>query len=221
MDNRQVEGFNRIVFCGPGLLDVYQHDTESLSIDAPRYVLPNIESTVVDGTLKLGLKRTRVVDIGMYKEIVAYVVTLRDLTDLVVRGTGKVLIPDLDQDHVRFELSGNGSITVHELTADTIESRVNGSGMVKLAGDIEHQSIDLHGAAVYSASDLVSDSANVNVTGIGTVGVSVNQLLSARIIGAGTVTYSGYPEVDKQIVGKGAVRRRRDRNDTKRGKQNV
>ena len=217
---RPISSFDKMEFRGPGTLKISQGEKESLKIHAPGYVMNDIIADVVDGRLHLGYQSPRIVSFKVYTEVISYDLTVKDLKQLSVTGSGKVIAPDVDVDSLDVKSSGSGKIYLQHLTADHFRLRVSGSGMVSVAGDVESQIVKITGSGAYLAEHLVSDFAEVELTGSGKADVSVSDQLSARITGSGLVSYAGYPEVTKQVTGSGSlVRRRRQKKTMDRGEE--
>jgi len=206
---RQVSRFDGIRFRGPGILKISQGEKEHLTVHAPAYVMEHIQSRVEDSTLHLGYVSPQVVSLRIHREVISYDLHVRELRHLCVAGAGRVLIPDLDNDVVTINLSGSGQVLLEHLTADKFDVVIGGSGSVRVAGDVEAQSLVISGAGVYEAEQLISDFGQIRVSGSGQANVVVNDDLNVNISGSGKVSYSGFPEVFKQISGSGKLTRRR------------
>lgn len=206
---RDLEGFDKIRFRGPGILKILVGQTERLTIHAPRYVMNDIESRVDHSTLHLGYVSPRVVSLKIHQEVISYELQLKELRNLAVVGSGRAVIPDLDNEVLLVALAGSGQIVLDRLTADRFDVEIAGSGIVRANGDVESQSVDISGSGRYDANSLISDFARIKVSGSGTAGVSVNEDLNVFISGSGSVVYSGFPEVFKQISGSGKLTRKR------------
>lgn len=209
VDVRDVRGFDQVRFRGPGSLKVRQGDRESLTIHAPSYVMKDIQSEVRGSELYLGYKSPKIVSLRVHREVISYSLTVRDLRQVKATGLGRVILPDLDNDHFRVELTGLGQVVLEHLTADRLDVLLSGAGQIKARGDVEAQSVLISGAGHYDAKQLISDFAQVKITGAGQADVSVSEDLDVVISGAGQVTYAGYPEIIKRISGAGKLSRRR------------
>lgn len=217
IDIRVLAAFDKIVFTGPGELTLRQSGNTRLTLDGPEALLNKMESSVVDGTLYLGLKSGPVVCLADHKAVVRLQLELCELTELVSRGSGNVTVPDLDTDKLAVNLKGSGNLNLHKLTADLLEVRQSGSGNLKIAGDVEQQNLLLSGSGAYQAEALVSDIAAVKLTGSARVGLMAHDELDVVIQGSGHVSYLGYPHVNKTIHGSGKVIRLRRGEMTTRG----
>ncbi|MDG2072898.1 MAG: DUF2807 domain-containing protein, partial [Pseudomonadales bacterium] len=93
-------------------------------------------------------------------------------------------------------------------TADRFSVDLAGSGV---------QSVNISGAGTYKAERLVSDFAEVLVSGSGSADFSVSDNPHVAISVSGNVSYAGYPELIKQITGSGKLTRRRPNKHQSKG----
>ncbi len=204
---RTVGHFNGIQLAGPGQLHITQADRESLTIDAPDYMLPSIESTVHDENLCLGYRSPKIVALQNWRERLVYRLTLVEIGAITLSGSGSITAPDLDTDEIKLYSTGSGQISIAELTADFIHSTISGSGRISVAGDVESQQLLISGVGTYDAEGLISDFVSLKITGPGNATVAVHHDLDVVITGSGKVHYTGHPEVTKQIFGSGKITR--------------
>lgn len=205
--SRNIGHFSAVHLAGPGQLHITQSDRESLSIDAPDYMLPAIESTIHGGSLLLGYRSAKIVTLQAWREQLTYHLSLVDIGAIALSGCGRILAPDLDTDEIKLCIKGSGHINIEELTADCIHSTISGSGGIVVAGDVESQQLLISGAGTYAAEGLISDFVNLRITGSGSATVAVHHDLDVVIAGSGKVHYMGHPEVTKQIFGSGKITR--------------
>lgn len=206
---RAVSGFDQVRFIGPGILKIVQRDQEGLTIHAPSYVMRDIEAEVSGSVLSLGYRSPKIVSLRVHREVISFTLGVKDLKRLKVTGLGRVVIPDLDNDELRIDLSGIGSVVLEHFTADRLEVSISGAGSVRASGDVEAQSISISGAGHYKADKLISDFAQVKISGAGMADVCVSDDLDVVITGAGCVSYAGYPDIIKRVTGPGRIVRRR------------
>tara|TARA_B100000959_G_scaffold273005_1_gene323001 strand:- start:198 stop:848 length:651 start_codon:yes stop_codon:yes gene_type:complete len=204
---RRVGHFKGIHLAGPGQLHITQSDRESLTIDAPKHMLPFIESTVENGNLLLGYRSPKIVTLQNWREQVIYHLTIVDISAIVLSGSGSVLAPDLDTDEIELCNEGSGRVVIEELTADSMASTISGSGEILVAGDIESQQLLISGSGTYDAEGLISDFVSLKISGSGSATVAVQHDLDVVITGSGKVHYTGHPEITKQILGSGKITR--------------
>jgi hypothetical protein len=206
---REVSDFSKVRLRGPGILKVTQSDHESLTIQAPRYGISQLQSIVVDEELLLGYVSIGPASLQLYREVITYDLHVKDLCQLCLTGVGRAVLPDMDSDVLVLQVKGAGEIRVDHLTADRLEVLIDGRGRVSVSGDVEAQSVVVRDAGDYQAETMISDFASLNVTGPGRAAISVNDRLRVAITGHGTVSYAGFPEIVKLISGSGRLQRHR------------
>jgi Putative auto-transporter adhesin, head GIN domain len=216
---RQVSRFDQVRFRGPGTLKITQGDKESLTVHAPAYVMKHIESKVKDTVLCLGYVAPKIVSLRVNREVISYDLCMKDVRKLVLTGIGRLVVPDLDNDVVTVELMGAGKVSLDKLTADRLDVMISGSGNVRVAGDVEAQTLVISGSGNYDAERLVSDFAQVRISGSGNASVSVSDDLNVVISGSGKVSYGGYPDISKFISGSGKLLRRRRKQQLNKGEE--
>ena len=129
---RKLESFNSVQFRGPGILTIVQDEEESLEINAPGYMLNEIQSTVVKEELLVGYVASSIVSLSAHREKIQYRLNIRNLKQLFVKGSGDVVLPDLDNDQFSIVVTGSGVTKVDQLTADRLDVSISGD-VLKLA----------------------------------------------------------------------------------------
>jgi len=184
-ESRAVSGFTAVDLSGSGHLTIEQTGSESLRIEAEDNILPVLTSDVSNGTLRLGQKSDTNI---LTTKTINYRLTVRDLSDLTVSGSGEVTAP---------------SITVSKLTAT-----LSGSGSMTLGGTADSQTVTVSGSGWYDAAKLASQSVGIDISGSGTAVVMPSDTLNATIGGSGTLEYIGNPTVTQNISGSGRISKR-------------
>ena len=116
----------------------------------------------------------------------------------------------------RVNLTGAGTFTAHDtITVDTFNIDFAGAGTGRANLDVSNVTVNVAGAADFTltgnaekadfilagagrieALGLQTETANVNLSGAGTVRVSSSDSLSVNAAGVGTVEYRGSPKLD-------------------------
>jgi putative autotransporter adhesin-like protein len=185
-ENRSVGGFTRVELDGSGDLKVEQNGTESLTITADDNLLQYLTSEVIGGRLKLGTKSGT--SIGSSTPVV-YKLTVKNLDEIMLAGSGSVDGRGLSSDSMKIDLSGSGDITTAG-SAGRIEVVIEGSG-------------NFHG------EDFKSKDARIEIDGSGNVTVGASDKLDVTINGSGSVEYIGDPRVTTTSHGSGTVIKKR------------
>jgi Putative auto-transporter adhesin, head GIN domain len=184
-ESRAVSGFTAIDLSGSGHLTIEQTGTESLTIEAEDNILPLLTSDVSNGTLRLGQKNDTNI---LTTKTINYRLTVRDLNELTV--------------------SGSGEVTAPSITVSTFTVTLSGSGSMTLGGTADTQTVTISGSGRYDAAKLASTSVTIDISGSGTAVVMPSDTLNATIGGSGTLEYIGNPTVTQNISGSGRISKR-------------
>ena len=204
-ETRAVSGFTGISFSVPGQLELTQGDQESLVITADDNVLPEVETVVEKGTLKIRFRKD---SLSTSRIDIRVKVTARTLENLAVGGSGDIRTGALKAGKLALSVGGSGNITVASVMASDISAQVGGSGNITVrGGTTDTLSASVGGSGNVVTSKLAARRASVNVGGSGNAGVWASETLSVNVAGSGNVTYYGDAKVSRAVVGSGEVRR--------------
>ena len=180
---RQARDFAALALAIPAQVEIVQGAQERLSITADDTVLPQIESVVERGTLRLRWREgTRVRNAKIRVSL-----QVKALESIVISGSGAVRAPALATPRLALHVTGSGEVQLGG-KADALEVRISGSGDVR-------------------AGHLAAQRACVSISGSGDATVAPRETLRVRIAGSGDVGYYGDPRVEKSVSGSGSVRR--------------
>jgi hypothetical protein len=176
-ESRSVEGFSAVSIHGAIAVTVEHTGYESLEITAEDNILPLLESEVRGGRLFLGpvpgssISTTRPIE---------YRLTVRTLDDIEVSGASAIVVPDLDNEHLRVVISGASALT--------------------LVGRADVQEVAVSGASSYAAPDLRRRIANIDVSGASVAEVRASESLTGSVSGSSVVEYLGEPVVSVTVT---------------------
>ena len=107
---------------------------------------------------------------------------------------------------VAVEHSGSGSMVVRGIHAERFTVGVSGSGTVELAGRADALVASVDGSGSLGATELMTISATVALTGSGGAEVHASQKVVANVQGSGSVRYTGAAQdVVQNVSGPGRV----------------
>lgn len=184
-----------------GRLVVQRGPEPSLAVSAGELVVDRLTSEVVDGTLVLGVQDRGPGVLGP----VEYRLTVGELTEVDVRGSGDVEGHGVTGRDVAVRIGGSGDVDLSDLDTDTVRVVLEGSGAVRLAGAAREAAIAVEGSGEVLADDLEAEEADVTVRGSGEVEVHVTGDLRAVVDGSGSVRHTGDPDVVADVRGSGEV----------------
>lgn len=184
-EEREVSDFTSVSLQGLGKLVIDQTGSESLSVTADDNFLPYIETEVRGRELIITVQNNT---------------TLTDITDLTFHLTVKAID--------NLELTGAGDIEVLHLDNEAWNVNLSGAGNITISGQVDTQTIVISGAGGYNAEALSSQNASVEHSGVGMAVVQVSESLDVNISGLGSVEYIGEPAVTQTITGLETVNQR-------------
>lgn len=202
-ENRDVSGFNAIEFSTFGKINILQGDVESLNISGPDNIVPEIRTTVRNGTLVIETRDNLTVRPTSLENPLTFTLVVKELTSLDVSGLGEVQIEPLSTPRILYNMSGAGSIVQNQITTEEINIDLSGLGEIEISGQAIQGSIEISGAGSVDAADLQLNTATVNMSGLGGATLWVTDQLTGDISGAGSVSYYGDPQTSTTSSGLG------------------
>ena len=212
---REIQSFDKIRFKDFGNLILTQGDQESLTIEADPELMDELISEVRGDTLVLGVDEDWLNRIGKVVSSifsnkghkVNYYLTFVNLHKLNISGQCRLTCPSLETDSFKLNISGMGNLAFDHLACDTLDVNISGRGEFNAAGRADNQHIRISGSSDYNASELVSNSVRVVISGQGNAKVWAEDDLDITISGLGQVNYRGRPKLRQVISGMGKSRR--------------
>jgi hypothetical protein len=186
--------------------DVYfsQVADQSITIDAQRNVLDEIETVAIDNTLRIRYKHPNA---NVRSERVVIHITNPELRYVEQDGSGKIDIEGvIDPTVAKIVVSGSGNIHAQQVYSSSIETIISGSGRVNVEdGEANSEKVTISGSGQADLSQVQVKDVESNISGSGSMKVFATQNLKAKISGSGTVFYRGNPNITTQISGSGSV----------------
>jgi hypothetical protein len=206
VEDRAVGDLDSVSLFSSGRIIITQGSDTSLSVEADDNLLAYIQTDVRGGTLEIEAERDgRSYNLDPSDEII-YRLGVADLSQIEVFGAGTVEVGPLTSDTLEVRVMGSADVTLDTLTADRLDIEVPGSADLKLSGVVPEQTIRWMGAGTYDATELESESAEVDMLGAASIDLWVTDSLDVTITGTGVVQYYGTPSVDQTVTGVGSVK---------------
>lgn len=202
-EQREVSGFHSIDLRGVGTVTLVQGDSESLVIEADERTMPEIESEVVGGVLRLGFKRRW--GFSWRPGQIDFRVSAREVSGLRVSGSGNIRSDRVASDGLELRVSGSGEIAIDDVAAKSLETSISGSGDLILLGAAERARMSISGSGRTRAERLQCREVDVKISGSGDAFVHATESLNIRISGSGGVRYVGSPRLQMRTSGSGRV----------------
>ncbi|MBZ2207075.1 head GIN domain-containing protein [Massilia soli] len=203
--SRALAHFTGLSLNVPAQLELRIGNTEGISIETDDNLLPLIETTIDNGTLKIRpLKK----NMNLNATSMKIIVHARDVNRIALGGSGTIRSDALRGERMQFDLGGSGSIDIKSIDGDAVSVTVGGSGNFKTGGGSANTvSVSIGGSGDVDMGRMAAGDASVSVAGSGTAEVWARDNLSATIAGSGDVNYRGDPKISRSVVGSGDVTR--------------
>jgi hypothetical protein len=192
-DKVSMEGVGRLVF-DPAVA------TGTVRVVADQGILPTIQTTVVDGQLRI--KEDGLQGPGSW-DIEFRLAPPANLKEIVLGGMGTIsaTAPMATSENLEVRIQGMGKIELN-LDAPSVTADQRGSGEMVLTGKAGAVKVLAQGLGRVDVSQLISPTADVQSQGVGEVNVYASQSLKVRAQGLGAVHFSGNPKTtDVQTEG--------------------
>src|SRR5690606_5018295 len=133
-------------------------------------------------------------------------VPFEEISEVSLRGSGNVEGKDLlKSSSLALNIHGSGNINA-SVEATTLDVQLNGSGDMELSGNVTDVEVKTSGSGNFEGKELISENAQIYISGSGDSTIFANTMLKARIQGSGSVLYGGNPTSDVKIMGSGKVK---------------
>jgi hypothetical protein len=135
------------------------------------------------------------------------IVPFESISGISIRGSGSVEGKDEVQNKsLALSVHGSGEITLSVETA-SLNAEISGSGNIEIKGKATNVELSTRGSGNFEGDELISDNAQISITGSGDSSIYLNNSLSGKIQGSGSILYGGNPTSNQVSVrGSGKVR---------------
>lgn len=182
-ETRDLDAFSRISLTGEADVVVTIGEPQTVTVRGDDNLLADVETGIDDGTLEISDPSS---------------VDLEPRAGLTV----EITVPQLQD----VEVSGSGNVSAEGVRGDLFRSEVSGSGSVEASGTVDRAEAEVSGAGNILFAELVARDAVAEVSGAGTIEVHATEFLDASVSGAGDITYTGDPEqVERDVSGAGDI----------------
>lgn len=202
-ENRSIRPFAQLEVAGS--MDVYitQGRGGTAQLEAEDNILQFIE--LIEEGDKLRVRFRNNVSIRTNKDVKVYLATER-LSMVEAAGSGDIKIEGhfTNDIPVKLSIAGSGDLE-GGFSAPEVRVNIAGAGDVDVKGETRDLSVDIAGSGNCDASELLSETADVNIAGSGNVKLHASRAIKATIMGSGDIYYKGEPSVNLNKMGSGGV----------------
>ncbi len=200
---RQVGNFEALGVSGSFDVFLVKGQEGKVILNVEENLEPYLETEVENGTLKVRWKKGSNIRTTKNTTVTVH---FNSLNGVALAGSGDIVSKDrIETDEMKIAVAGSGDIQL-ELSANASKAAVSGSGDIELSGTSNSFEAAVAGSGDIKAFDLKTETAELKISGSGTIHASVENELVARISGSGDIKYKGNPRVeDVKVSGSGSV----------------
>ncbi len=205
---REVVAFSEISLRIPGKLHLEQGSKQSVEIVGKQSTLDEIITEVRGRELVIRFKSKNYFWKDFEIGKIEIFITVPEIDELSISGSGDIINDgEINSRILNLIVSGSGDILLNDLKAERVKVAISGSGDVALAGDgkAEDLSVTISGSGDFKGIDFAADDVVVKIAGSGGASVYAENILNVRVAGSGDVKYKGSPRIDQSVVGSGKV----------------
>lgn len=201
---RNVGSFDGIGVSGSFDVFLVAGDEGKIDISVEENLEPYLVTEVSNGNLKIKWKPGTKIQTSNTTTITVH---FKSIEKLAMAGSGDIVGKDIIKgSSMEIAVAGSGDIAV-ALEMGRVETAISGSGDIKLEGKAENFEAAVSGSGDVDAYDLITDNAELKISGSGSIGANVQKELVARISGSGKIKYKGQPRIeDTKVSGSGSIR---------------
>lgn len=190
------EGADVFIVQGPNqLVEVTGHDN----------VLDNLEEKVNGSIWDINLGKDCFNDLDL-----SIFITVPYIEELHLSGSGNIIVADFeDQYNLDMTVLGSGKIQVNRFSGtQDVDVRISGSGKIIVSDafpDLDNLDVQLNGSGKLKAFPMVSQKADIEISGSGDLFITASEYLDVKISGSGDLHYKGNPIIKTNITGSGVI----------------
>ena len=189
-----------------GTLYIVQEEGEpTLRIDADKALMPYLEFTATNSTLKLTRLFPKNTEFSV--DAPEYYLFVPDIASISARGIAHIISHNTLQVN-SLDVNCRGSATIElAIKVKQLDIQSHGAGAITLSGSATEQYIQLYGTTRYDAFSLNTQISSIDASGAFIAYIWATEQLLGTISGAGKVILQGDPEVSVKKQGTAEIKK--------------
>lgn len=206
IEARSIGDFHKVELHDRVDLVLEERATGTVSVEAGRNLLGQVETEVRDGMLIISNRNT-CNWVRSFKPRITVRVPIEQAGFLILKGTGNVSSTStVRRGEFRIEQGGGQGTAVIDVDVDTCVAGLHsGAGNVVYTGRAGLAFLYSAGMGPIDASGLEAERVLVNNSGVTDIRCRAMQEMDAQIYNAGNIYYSGSPLITSQLLGSGQL----------------
>ncbi|OFX82751.1 MAG: hypothetical protein A2W99_06545 [Bacteroidetes bacterium GWF2_33_16] len=198
-ESRAINDFTKIDVWGNIKIELQKSDSNSLYIDAKSVPLDEIVTEVKNDVLKIKMRS------NLFKDVVINIkINYKEIVDIKANASAELIFPNkIVAEKLTVESIG-GARVVLDVELKNSDLTVYQGGQVDIKGKSDFANVFANSGGILSATNLITDEANIKLNTGGKCEITVNKKLVARVNTKSSLSYFGKPEIEEIKTSLGA-----------------
>jgi Putative auto-transporter adhesin, head GIN domain len=205
-EKRTVSSYEAIKVIGNFDVELISGTEGKITIEAEENLIQYIAVEVKNNVLKIYSQMDVNLQPSNNKKL-NIIVPFETLNGVTLSGSGDLKSNDaIKTNQFDVLLSGSGDIKLF-IETNVLNTKISGSGDIEIKGNANNFNAIISGSGDIAASEMITQNADVSISGSATVHVNCIENLKARVSGSGEVFYAGNPKIkDIKVSGSGDIK---------------
>jgi hypothetical protein len=202
-ERRQTGNFTGIEVGGAFEVEIKTGPVTEVVVESDDNIIKYIETNVSGNVLEIKTNHSMGFNNAHYKVFI----TAPAINSIEASGAANIKAKDQlkSSDKISFDISGAAEVNA-SVDAPEVEVEISGAGNMELGGRTRSYKAKVTGSGDLKAADLLSENADVDVSGAGSAKVHASVSLKAEASGAGNISYKGGASVQQKTSGAGTIK---------------
>jgi hypothetical protein len=198
-ETRSIAEFKKIDVWGNIRIDLQKSDSNSIYIDANSVPLDEIITEIKNDVLKIKMRS------NLFKDVVINIkINYKEIVDIKANASAELIfLNKIVAEKLTVESIG-GARVVLDVELKKSDLTAYQGGQVDIKGKSVFASVFANSGGILSATNLITDEANIKLNTGGKCEITVNKKLVARVNTKSSLSYFGKPEIEEIKTSLGA-----------------
>jgi len=193
IENREVKDFTGIKCDGITQVFLTQANTNTVKVEANKYLINKIETKVKNGVLIIKVQ-TGKRNFNRDEDSIKIYITMKILNKIELEGASSIQsLNTINTD--KFKISAEGAASINlDVNVNEISLTLSGASTTNLKGKTAVLNTNVSGASLLNTLDLEAQNVTIDASGASIAKVFSSKSLTADVSGISVVKYAGNPK---------------------------
>jgi hypothetical protein len=198
-ETRKIDDFTKIDVWGNIKIELHKSDSNLIFIDANSVPLDEIITEVKRGVLKIKMRS------NLFKDVVIKIeINYKEILDIKANASAELNFLDQVVAEKLIVESIGGARVILNVELKNSDLTAYQGGQIDIKGKSDFASVFANSGGILSATNLISDEANIKLNTGGKCEITVNKKLVAKVNTKSRLSYYGKPEIEEIKTSLGA-----------------